>query len=176
MKITNLKYVLLSLIGLMLCSFSCSDSEDFVVKELSPVELKLYVMDDYGNNLLNVNAENNLLNNEIKVINNGYAFVLDTTTFEEEAKEPTPAHTAVFYGLKLMKDQNGEPYICIGEFDGDRSFSNEIITVDLGDNTYSTIKYDSRLSWWKNEATVHRFYFLDKEMVENPLILYKKNQ
>ena len=173
MKITNLKYIILSLVSLILCSFSCEGTDDVSIKDFSPVELKLYVMNDEGYNLLDASTENNLLSNEIKAINNGLAYHLDTTIIEEE-REVVPVNAATFYGLKLMKDKNDEVYVCIGEFDGGRSFDNEIVTLDWGDGTYSTIKFDSRVSWWKSEPIVHRFFFLDKETVGNPMTLYKR--
>ena len=173
MKIKNLKYIIFSLVSLILCSFSCEGPEEMSIKDFSPVELKLYVMNEEGYNLLDASTENNLLSNEIKAINNGLAYHLDTTTIEDE-REAQPVTAATFYGVKLMKDKNDEPYVCIGEFDGSRSFDNEIVTLDWGDGTYSTIKFDSRVSWWKSEPIVHRFFFLDKETVGNPMTLYKR--
>ncbi len=173
MNLKNIINITLSLIGLILCSFSCEGVEDVAIKDFSPVELKLYVMNEEGYNLLDASTDNNLLGNNIKAINNGLAYSLDTSTIEEE-REAQPVNAATFYGLKLMKDKNGEPYVCIGEFDGGRSFDNEIVTLDWGDGSYSTIKFDSRVSWWKSEPIVHRFFFLDKETVGNPMTLYKR--
>ncbi len=174
MKIATLKYVILCLLGLMLCSFSCSESEDFVIRDFSPIEMKMYVMNEEGYNLLDENTENNLLGNAIKAINNGAAYYLDTSTVEEEKEPVSRALHATFYGLKLMKDRDGQPYVCFGEFDGARNFDNEIITLDWGDGTYNTVTFDSRVSWQKSEPIIHRYFYLDKELVNNTMTLYKR--
>ena len=173
MKVTKYKYVILSLFAVMLCSFSCEGPEEMASLDFSPVELKLYVMNDEGYNLFDAKTENNLLSNDIKAINNGAAYPLNTDYVEEE-HEVSPVSAATFYGLKLKRDKTGETYVSIGEFEGGKSFDNEIVTIDWGDGTYNTIKFDSRVSWWKSEPIIHRFYFLDKETVNNPMTLYKR--
>lgn len=172
MKLTHLKVVSCFLIGLLLTSFSCSENEDMIY-DFAPIELKVYVSTVDGSNLLDNKIEGNLLNNSIKIIHNGTAYDLDIESTEKE-KPATKAYLPIFHGLKLQTDINGNPYLYIGEFDGAADYENEIVTVDWGDGTYNTITFDSRVSWRKSEPVIHRFFYLDKELVENEMTIYKK--
>ena len=175
MKHITLKSLLFISLAVLFSSFQCSDSDDTVIWDFYPIELKMYVTAPDGTNLLDSKLENNVLKNDIKAIHNGKAYSLNLDHLDDEDKVPTRAFLPTFYGLMLLTDGDGSPYLYFGEFDGGGTFENEIVMIDWGDGTYNTVTFDSKLTWNKSEPIIFRYFYLDKEKVDNPMTIIKKS-
>ncbi len=173
MKHILLKSFLFISLAVLFSSFQCSESDDSVIWDFYPIELKMYVTLPDGTNLLDTELENSILENNIKAIHNGKAYPLNLDHIDDEVKVATRAYLPVFYGLMLLKDADGIPYLYFGEFDGGGNYENEIVTIDWGDGSYNTLTFDSKLTWNKSEPVIFRYFYLDKEKVENPMTIVK---
>jgi len=167
MKTKNLFATLLlclSVLCLTACNSNNEDENDHLIWDFTPIILGISVQDAAGNDLLNPDTEGSIAYQGIKAIYKGEVYEKDDDTVE------TRAYSAHFKGLQTIVNNKGIYYLTFGEFNGDDTFVDELVSIDWNDNTIDTLSFSSKLSWKsQKEPVIDREFFLNGEKQESPI-------
>ncbi len=162
-----MKKNLLAILFMTITLVSCSKMKTW---DISPVNIRIYVEDTNGNNLLSPLSKNNILEDEIYVTYDNIKFPLGVDMSEEAM---TRAYFAVLDGLKVY-EINNEPYLIFGEFDGAKNWDDSF-EIHWGDGTKDKIRFTRDFKWkinGKPKITNSNTYLNDKK-VEDKLVIVK---
>ena len=112
------------------------------VDEPLPIEIRITVSDNDGNNMLDPTKASNISANEIS------ASFLGTTYLRDSSPKN---------GISLwtMKDDDDKPHVLVfGQISGSRSLENIPLVIDWGDGTSDTITIYNKYSWSMDKAPV----------------------
>lgn len=172
MKIKHLlvffMFYLLSAIGFTACDETDTEGYD-MIWDFAPIVLYISVQDADGNDLLNPETPGNIANQGIKAI-------YKDNIYEKDAPiNPTRAYLARFMGLQTIKSEEGVYFLTFGEFQGEKTFENEQVTIDWNDGTKDILTFSSKLSWKsKKEPVFDRKFYLNGKETEKPFIITKE--
>ncbi len=128
MKKTRLLFVmLLAAVGLMVNS---------CIMDWVPVQIKVYVTDSNGTDLLDPSYEKNLLDG-VTMTYRGDVYQLTATT---------KYYMPTFYGFELYTDKDGKNYLYFGELDGADEYDDDFI-ITWKDGTQDIIHYKRNIAF-----------------------------
>lgn len=107
-----------------------------------PIEVRITVSDNDGNNMLDPTKTSNISSNVISAAFLGSTYLRDSS----------PKN-----GISLwtMKDANDEPHVLVfGQISGSRTLENIPLVIDWGDGTSDTITIYNKYSWSMDKAPV----------------------
>lgn len=152
---------------LLLCSVvsfsACSDDDEYPEGPLpgweydfNPIDITIYVTDSEGNDLLNPDAENTIVNNGIKALYKGEEYVMH---WEPEYPPASRAIPVIWSGLQACKPykEGGRYYLTFGNFDRMAYYENEEFVIDWGDGSWNTVFRFSNSFWWENHKPQNVF-------------------
>ncbi|MBQ2248414.1 MAG: hypothetical protein II323_06625 [Tidjanibacter sp.] len=151
----NIIKTLLLATTLMMCGCGVGRIVDWY-----PVNIRIYVQDAEGNDLLNPNNENFLGSQvEAEWLDKLYTYT------HPQTREYLPRWS----GLTLQT-HNGTYYLELGELAGDVEYDDDL-TIRWPDGSQDVIHYKSRV----NHITVdaHRTFKLNGEKCDNPVVIVK---
>ena len=158
-------FLFIGLVTLLTIFAGCNDEEEYdpLIWDFKCYNINIIVLDEEGNDLLDHNNPENILNNEITVVynNNKYAKKYEN---EITLRALTPQKLAI---RTIHDEKNNKHYIAFGEFSPTENFKSETFTIDWGDGTKDEIKFDLYITW-KNpkEPTVHKKLYINEKEVE----------
>lgn len=134
-----------TIVCLLLCTLgmgmftACHDEDnpDNIIWDYAPITLYLHATDAEGNNLLDPDYEGNILGRNIS------ATFGDSTYHIYRREAETRYYLAHFYGLYLWTDI--EPCLTFGEFQGERTYTNESVTIDWQNGQKDVITFSNKL-------------------------------
>ncbi len=107
----------------------------------------IQVTDALGNDLLNSAVPGNLISRDIVVEYRGKPY---TKGVETKANMPK------WNGLRPYYVEQQDKYVLLfGEFGPNRNYKGETFTIDWGDGTKDTVKFDLYITWKDYRPTVH---------------------
>lgn len=142
---------------------ACEDQHDII--DYVPIVLKVHIQDTAGNNLLDANVPNNILDKNIHIVYDDkvlpvFDFEHYTDSLQAEAK--SRVLLAEWFGSFISKTDSFckdpleyGPMLFVGEFAGDKD-GIESVTLFIGDKSYE-LKFSNRIDGLK----VKRHYYLD---------------
>ncbi len=147
----------LYLFCLILFTACSSDNEDNnMIWDFAPIELHISVQDAQGHDLVNPETPGNIAKQGIKAIYKDKIYDKDAPVNQ------TKAYMAQFNGLQTEKTKEGNYFLTFGEFNGDKTFTDEKITIDWNDGTQDVITFSSKLTWKsQNEPVFDRKFYLN---------------
>ena len=169
----NLIYATFAMIFLIACDNGSND--DGIIWDMYPVNVYLYVEDSKGNDLLDPENENNILNSGIKAIYDGKTLKLNEEPPRTKYLEP------FFYGL-ITRKANGEGVeggtkniLQFGGFNGAESQEVEFV-LDWGDGVTDKISFIHKYDYdhEKDKPIVETTFFLNGEKTSNFFKIVKK--
>ncbi len=146
-----------------------NDSDNRPIYDFGWFDLKFYVKDAEGNNLLDKTVEGNIANEEITLTYQGKTYAKDGGN-----NPVTRDSSGWFYGLATMKDSNGQPYLSFGELDSTTKFVDEPIVITWGDGSTEEILMSQRLYWNYVDPIIERTFILNGETHEGDTFLFVK--
>lgn len=93
--------------------------------------------------MLNSDNQNALAAGSIKAVYKGVEYECN----KNQTGVNTKVYIPQFYGLKIFKNYLGACFLCFGEFNGAKSYSNEEVTILWGDGTSDKIKFSRKFRW-----------------------------
>lgn len=138
---------------LALCFSSCSDGdgpEPGMIWDIAPYNILITVADAEGNDLLDPEAENNLVGNVITATFEGKTYEMEVDTNSVAGSVSGRAILPVFHGLVLHKQTDGPYMLTFGEFAGDTNLDATDVTIDWGEGLPQDVITVSHRFWWKN--------------------------
>lgn len=142
----------------------CNGPWPWMIWDIAPFELYVYVEDGEGNDMLDPEHPDSLVYNDISISFEGDVYHLD-------AGVQTKAYAAFFYGVCSEVDEAGRHYLKIGEFNGDTEYDSARIILDWGNGSENVLVFRHEF-WWKNHKPRQRTYVgLDgSEMLEGKTV------
>lgn len=123
--------------------------------DIAPVDLRIYVQDIQGNDILNEKNPNNILSNDIKLTFNGEEYPVDND------EDPlNRAYLAHFYGFKIGNTLEGKHFLYFGELDGAENWDASI-KLDLGDGDIYDIEFKHNIKWILGNPKISNKYYLN---------------
>lgn len=161
------KHLLVFFLSSLLCTVgftACDEIDtggDDMIWDFYPIVLYISVQDADGNDLLNPDTQGSIANQGIKAI-------YKETIYEKDAPvSQTRAYLAHFRGLQTIKSNEGVYFLTFGEFQGEKTFDNEQVTIDWNDGTKDVLTFSSKLSWKsKKEPVFDRKFCLNGNETE----------
>ncbi|MFR9620636.1 MAG: hypothetical protein SNH63_05375 [Rikenellaceae bacterium] len=123
--------------------------------DVYPLNIKIYVQDMQGNDLLSPSSANNIIEDNIYIeyqdstyyLNAPYEEILAPVEFDSGTTS-TRAYLAVLTGVEIVK--YGNDYMLeFGEFDGARDW-NDSFAIFWGDGTKDVISFERDFEWSKD--------------------------
>lgn len=164
------KHLLLAMIA-TICSLSlcsCSNDDDDgnnYVFDAAPIYFEMQVTDASGASLLDPAAN-------AKFINDTY-ISLNGEDYPVVEIPESRAYSAVFYGLVLTENRNGEPCLFVGEFDGLVNTDDTSFTIHWGDGTTDVVSYSNKTTINGSDVNIDRHYYLNGEETGHQLSFIK---
>lgn len=164
MKIKHLLAFFMFYLLSAICFTACDELDtegDDMIWDFAPIVLYISVQDADGNDLLNPETPGNIANQGIKAI-------YKDNIYEKDAPiNSTKAYLARFMGLQTIKSKEGVYFLTFGEFQGEKTFENEQVTIDWNDGTKDILTFSSKLSWKsKKEPVFDRKFCLNGKETE----------
>lgn len=128
----------------------CNGPWPWMIWDIAPFELYVYVEDGEGNDMLNPEHPDSLVYNDISIRFEGETYHMDEVA-------QTKAYMAMFYGVCLEVDSDGRHYLQIGEFNGDTEYDQAHIILDWGNGSENRLVFSHEF-WWKKHEPHHRTY------------------
>lgn len=130
-------------IAFIFSTFSCGDDDDELpIIDYTPVFMLVYVSDTNGNDLLDPNNQNSLIDKGISVTYKDSIYQVPKSYFDEDAAEViTRAVYARFRGAALEKYRNDSFRINIGDWMADSDWTDEKITINWPDGTNNVLSF-----------------------------------
>ncbi len=145
-----------ALLFLFTAGFTACDDNDDKIWDIYPIVLSISVQDAQGNDLLNPETPGSIAHRGIKAVYRGKTYQKDSIA------KYTKAYLAFFYGVYTCKNDQGNYYLAVGEFDGADTFDNEQVVIDWNDGTADTFSFSNKMHWnWKKEPVFDRAFFLN---------------
>ena len=132
--------------------------------ETVPLEVKIAVIDEGGNNILDPTKASKISSNVIKA------------TFKGRTYERDKAAVAGI-SLSTVVDENKVPAILVfGQISGAQKLEDEPLTIDWGDGTETTITLYNTFTWVENASPkFERHIFYDgKDWTDKPFVQVMK--
>lgn len=143
--------------------------------DIPPVLIKIFVTDNEGNDLLNPEVKNTIVNNGIKVLYRDKEYEMH---WESEYPSGSRSIPVVWNGLQICKPiyVGGRYFLTFGDFDRMTCYEDEEFVVDWGDGSWNTVFRFSNSFWWENHEPQNVFYLYvndekQKEGVEEIMII-----
>ncbi len=139
----------------------------YPIWDFPPHNIGLIIRTPAGDDLLDPETENNILENNVTAVYRGETYEMwDARTAQ------TRYIPSTWFGLRIGKywhdDDNGDTALLFGEFSADTTdgYHEETVTIDWGDGTSDEIKFDLYVTYRKKgkESTVHRSIWLNGEL------------
>lgn len=172
MKARNLFGILLlcfCTIGYVGCSNQKDGPESDEIWDIYPFVIKIGVIDQKGNDLLNPETEGSIAHTGIKAIYKGMVFEKDSIV-----KSKTKAVDVRFTGLYTWEYTEGKYVLEFGAFHGDRDYDDERIILDWNDGSKKdTVVFNHRFYWKKQKPVTENIFYLNGRETSSPIIIVK---
>lgn len=162
------KIYLLMALCLSFAITSCGDEENYddIIVDYSPVEFYIFVENEDGVDLLNVQNEAALDLNTIKL----YYKDKEYTLTQEESNATRACHPH-FYGVKL-EEKDGQCCLYVGEFEGGYDIELNSFTIDWGNGSVDTFSYSNKII--KPMEVERNFYYNGSRQSSKYITIIKK--
>ena len=154
-------YIYYFILSVLLLSSSCSNEEPYrmPLDEFPPIEIYIMISDEIGNDCLNPENPNNILEDEVSVRFKGYEYRLNEPYEVNPNSDESPV---TFSGLKVRSIE-GKYALVFGELNGSEYYKDEGLYINCckkkGGKRFSVIQTISIYSIWTyNEDGLPDFY------------------
>lgn len=173
----RLKGIIATLFAVSLFVACDSEGGGDVIWDIAPVELRIFITDGEGNDLLDSTIQNNLIK-DITVSYQGeiYPVMTEREYYEKQyGNYQTRAYMPQFYGLILRQYwshntfTNGNFELVFGEFNGEENIDKREIILNLPDSRQAILSYKNSFKWKSNgdpnKSTI--FYLNGQELKDD---------
>lgn len=139
---------------------TCDDGPaDDMIWDFACYEMRVEVVDEAGNDLLNPATAGNILDDSVRVVYGGVSYSRDTNLIQTRYLPPAPL------ALRYYKvETTGQYRMAFGEFTPTDDHENDAFTIEWGDGTADKVAFDCYISWdGDNQPTVHKKIYLNGE-------------
>lgn len=170
---------------MLLAFFACDEDEvvgweDYVIWDISPIEFRILVLDENGNDLITDKENSDVLqglklwyNNECYLLEDGESVMVTRyymPTFYPFQILPYP----IAYNLYAEDVGNVENVLVLGEWDGSDNFDSEEVVLEWGDGSKDVFTFSNSVQHDKSELQITRNLYHNGEEIEGSYIkIYK---
>ena len=152
-------FILPLALGLLAACDDESEPVDDMIWDFACYEMRIEVVDEAGNDLLNPATAGNILDDSVRVVYGGVSYSRDTNLIQTRYLPPAPL------ALRYYKvETTGQYRMAFGEFTPTDDHENDAFTIEWGDGTADKVAFDCYISWdGDNQPTVHKKIYLNGE-------------
>lgn len=143
-------YTLILLTGIF-CS-GCGDCGSGVIRDFATYDVRFFVTNAAGENLMDPEVEGNWLDRDIYIEYGNEIYRMNMDDSDTRANMPR------WLGLRTGSDYWGEEPIMLrfGEFGPTAHYQGTTFTIHWGDGTSDEVTFDLYITWKKCDPTVHK--------------------
>ena len=148
------------------CFVSCDNNMTW---DIAPVYFTFNVQDANGNDLLDPNTENNILDNDIKVVFEDKEYPKDV---DMTPTENTKFYMAVLKGLYTVKYDDDDYHLEFGQFMGSEDHDKSFV-IHWGDGTHDEVSFVHDYKFRVNKPKISTKIFLNGKESNNRFVIVK---
>ena len=172
-KIFSLFVFSVAMMGLAACSEEGNDIKgNDIIWDIAPSEVRIQLVDQNGNNLLNPNVEGNWVDEpiELSTSDESYAAVWSRDELRPQSRAYMPKFLGLVWGEVIKGSNDSGYYLYFGGFPGDSDYDMSLVLSIPGIDSKYKFEYKHDCDWKNNEPKISNHIIYNGKKIEGETI------